>query len=680
VGMIFFVYNLGWSVNRRVDAQNTADSVAISAGLWIARSMNVAAMSNVSQSRMIALVPVLDALPLATEMTIAEQTGEDSLPVGLEQQFSKGIPDTRIEQGYDLLERKRTNFLRNGLGKLLREMSPGKDKTQYDALIAIDDSFDSPDERDPEGDRAFEIRKATHWRLDDADGPPPHGYLWKATEMLGEFGRAAIESGGYLAQTNAVEYGLANRAATAFVSPIAPVIPAKMGTFHHFEPVLTDYLRVTSNGARMVASDLVTRLSKSSDILREIEDIHIYGGAIPDWEYPHRLGPWARLFRWRSPYRRYFARESYGAPDDEIPPAHRGGYQKVIGYRATGPFHWAVNVVLQGMGLAGRRLGALETTRFAFHLRRVATLKLAYMFGLPAPQSIQYADKWITDYEQAKQFAADPENRKKILRTRYYRPAILSSVSWDDPDWLKDPKTYYSHRHEVTPFSDPKAALWVWEPRGWYDVAARRGSCEKLGDYIWRRKRQYKVVCDWRVNLPPRFDPKTGEPILWDVYYVSWYVFGGIEIRDEVEITNPCNWNDDDELPAPILLDTSDGDYGKDGDDGWRREKFTYLGVVRNPGVAEVWNQRFSTANPDHSVLTVAQVQVFNNKSWDLWTQDWRAQLVPVTKWADWQGRLERDVPGVEAMGGLLTEEEVTQVLQYISALSPEMVELYMRH
>ena len=74
-----------------------------------------------------------------------------------------------------------------------------------------------------------------------------------------------------------------------------------------------------------------------------------------------------------------------------------------------------------------------DTSRFAFHLRRIANIKLAYMFGLPAPQKIQYAQKWITDYDKAKAFAADPKNSGLILRTRYYRPVVMSSVSWDDP-------------------------------------------------------------------------------------------------------------------------------------------------------------------------------------------------------------------------------------------------------
>ena len=43
--------------------------------------------------------------------------------------------------------------------------------------------------------------------------------------------------------------------------------------------------------------------------------------------------------------------------------------------------------------------------------------------------------------------------------------------------------------------------------------------------------------------------------------------------------------------------------------------------------------------------MAVAQVQVYNPTSWDLWTQNWRVQLVPVTAMDDWADRLDAGVP-----------------------------------
>ena len=67
-GMIFYVVNVGDQSNRRLEMQNAADSAAISGAAWMARSMNVIAMNNVAATRMLALVPILDAFPLSTKM------------------------------------------------------------------------------------------------------------------------------------------------------------------------------------------------------------------------------------------------------------------------------------------------------------------------------------------------------------------------------------------------------------------------------------------------------------------------------------------------------------------------------------------------------------------------------------------------------------------------------------
>ena len=80
VGLLFFVFNLGDQINRRVQQQNTADAVSMAGATWMARTMNLVAMGNVTTSRLIGLVAILDAMPVAAEMTVAEETGTRSLP------------------------------------------------------------------------------------------------------------------------------------------------------------------------------------------------------------------------------------------------------------------------------------------------------------------------------------------------------------------------------------------------------------------------------------------------------------------------------------------------------------------------------------------------------------------------------------------------------------------------
>ncbi len=70
VGLLFFVFNLGDQINRRVQQQNTSDAVAMGGATWMARTMNLVAMGNVTTSRLIGLVALLDAMPVSAEMTL----------------------------------------------------------------------------------------------------------------------------------------------------------------------------------------------------------------------------------------------------------------------------------------------------------------------------------------------------------------------------------------------------------------------------------------------------------------------------------------------------------------------------------------------------------------------------------------------------------------------------------
>ncbi|MCK4277381.1 MAG: hypothetical protein KAX78_12755, partial [Phycisphaerae bacterium] len=92
-----------------------------------------------------------------------------------------------------------------------------------------------------------------------------------------------------------------------------------------------------------------------------------------------------------------------------------------------------------------------------------------------------------------------------------------------------------------------------------------------------------------------------------------------------------------------------------------------------------VWGQRFRNPNPTGSMLTVAQAKVFNNTSWDLWTQDWRVRLAPVTKWGYWVQELG-DAAAVGGMGGTVRQVELDNAHSYLSALGERSAEAYVGH
>src|SRR5690606_19584017 len=71
--MVFFVINLGWHTKAKTVTQNTADASALAGASWVARSFNTVAMNNVAQSRYLATVNMLDAMPLTVKAANSEQ-------------------------------------------------------------------------------------------------------------------------------------------------------------------------------------------------------------------------------------------------------------------------------------------------------------------------------------------------------------------------------------------------------------------------------------------------------------------------------------------------------------------------------------------------------------------------------------------------------------------------------
>jgi len=644
VGLVFFVYNLGDSINRRLAMQNASDAVAVSGGGWMARSMNLVAMNNIAQSRMVALVPILDALPLAAEMAYNEVSAWQQCLAG---QLARGVPVTKDD------------YLQEGLESLRKRMAE-----QRDILQPVDEKLNNS---------SFDMELTTHWLVRGRGGAVPHGSLWKAAVALDEFSQATAASAGVLAQADAVRFGRSDDVDAAFLVPIEPKMPARRGGFVDFRPVMEGRLAVRSDRTSYRASGG-------------------RGGAIPDYAYPHRIGPWARLFRWRDELRRTTGREWVpgGTPTKvrggrgnvnvggrrvggsaRTSPGGGGHWRRtgweVIGYTAYGPYEWALRRINWNVNRTERNPGPLRDTYFYDYLRRISRIKLDYMFKSRTPKTVHYP-QWIGDYPRARNLAAEPTTR--ITRTMFYLVEIASAEPEDSPSYLS-PGTYRTNGSRPT-------AIWV---DGWADPADWH--IEQKAQWVWKDKYTYETTRDPQLGLNLQRDPVTGREVWHTVYMTAWYVFGGIDVGGDVDVSNPANWDQYDEPPAPMLLDTSVGDYDPfelDGDRGVRREYFTYLGVVRKRSGAPIWPQKFSNVNPTGSMITLAQAQVFNNTSWDLWTQDWRVQLVPITQWDQWVSRLHDGVVATGPPGGSVQQSEVDNAYEYMSRLNEEMAELYLNH
>jgi hypothetical protein len=523
-----------------------------------------------------------------------------------------------------------------------------------------------------------------------------------------EFAQAAWGSAGALAAADAHRFGQANGVEAAFVVPVLPQLPAVEGTFQLFQPVL--------QGREHVESMTATYSPTGGN-----------GGAIPDFAYPHRLGPYARLFPGRDDAltfvetgRKFVGgtagagvtrgshginiqetrrvgnsarqRDDYGRPDQWV----AEGYHEVVGYTTFGPYDWAKRF-LRGWarGYAGTPtdMGSLRYSYYYEYLDKIAGMKLDYMFPASGvgettvTQTIHYP-VWVVPYPLCKKIGEDENN--KVTSTMCYVVEIASKYPETSPEFLRTEGTYRTngrYRREGANRQEKgllPIAVWM---NGWSDPA--KWGLPQVSDYVWKDSYVYETTQDSELGIQkqtiPPGDPQ-GEVVWQPVYMYAWYIFGGIDIGGTQEVSNPANWDRFDRLPAPILLDTSQGDYGGDDPDvGWRRDKFMYLGVARKRTEAPVWPQRFSHVNPLHGMMAIAQAKVFNNKSFDLWTQDWQVQLAPVTRLVptsdaqSWAARLEA---GVDEAGesDIVPAEEVETASKYLSSMDADMARLYMNH
>ena len=677
VALIFYVYNVGDQVNRRLSLQNASDSAAVSGAGWMARSANTTAMNNVAISRLLGILPVMDAFPLSSEMALAEVTEWER---GLSNQIA-GLK----------------TFLEAAPTKALSETLPGMIELQE--RMAAQRNILAPF-KSALLDGSFDMESVTHWRASGAGGPAPHGTLWQAATALDDYSVATMASSGLLAQFNAGRFGQANEAQTAILIPVIPDIPHYRGTLDDFQPTLEGRITVRTNGD--TTSGTMTRTGAN-------------GGAIPDYAYYHRLGPWARLlprYPWRVEEKRATAWKWVpGTTPARNPIQARGGrgrlpgrghssrrgsrsgrgvgrghYQptawEIYGYSTRGPYWWGmwrVHRYARGWDSYDdydenltRNHGELPDTNFYEYMSKISRIKLDYMFPAAAQKigKLIHFPLWKTDYAEAKLLAETPEVR--VTETILYYFDIASSVPETSAEFLS-PGTYKTNG---------SLAL-AAHHGGWRDPATFRPDATPVCNYIWKSKDEYEIteypeIGIQREEVQDGVD-ENGNPVMvakfHPVYMVEFCMFGAIDIGGEREVSNPCNWSPSelDDLPAPVLIDTEMGDYDPENDDvdaGVRREYFAYLGMARSNAVAPVWSRRFQGANPTGAIHTLSQAKVFNNKSWGLWTQDWQVQLTSINGYPDWVDRVERDLPKTSQTYGAVRSSDLQGILEFLRALA----------
>ncbi len=628
--LVLFVLNLGQQVNRRVNAQNTADATVAAGSTWVARSFNTVARNNVHMSRYIGLVNVLDALPQAVHFSRLEQT---SMRDALQAQLARGVSN----YGPASLNNELEAMLDGFLGELNDEL---------DQIIPVDDMLQSLD-----------MTAVTHYQ-----GPDGMGDLWRGMVALDEINQSVMTELPTMMQAVAVDGGQmtlhAERDAEAFVVPVATQIPWERGSFADFRhPVRYGTLPddvddpLTNRGPYDTIfgwHDLIDSRTGGTYVPGDTHTASGGSGNVPIGRGPDNSGRWIDV-------------------TNEV----------------TAYYTWGTH------GHLLRRVRhfvdhELRNSRLDAWTRAIANAKRDYIWpGDADPNTDDEIDPvvieldnvvepdWILDFNEALHIAqSDPERIQETgfiaveLKSRYPigHPGFMSDGSWAPIErWRR----WQPHIVRVNGWEDPRS----WEG----------ANVIKSVDHGWRdtwngTDPSYTVWHDHEIGIDPLVDDQ-GNPVAQPVYRIDHFYFAGVNVGEEQGVTNPYEGFDPyaDDAPAPIDFDHAEVSDTEAG----RREHLTFLAVALQHDRAQAWPSRFTGAKPFPAQVALAQAKVFNNHSWDLWTQMWHAQLEPITDLPAWTARMEADadllplVPDIDS-------ERYTQLIQYMSnsqALGEVMVE-----
>ncbi|MEM1445723.1 MAG: pilus assembly protein TadG-related protein, partial [Planctomycetota bacterium] len=211
---VFFVFNVGTHVHRKIEAQHAADAAVMAGAGWVARGMNLVAMNNVETARLLAQVQVYDGIPSAIRNSLADA---EAALTGVENQLQRGLP------GHPWV------------ASALREVEV--DLTRQFILL---------EQMDAALNNGYDIAEMTTYEL--ANGQ--RGRMWRTIDALGQISQTTMRELGVTAQIAAYHAGRENFTGDgrAFLVPIVPNVPWTLG-----EP--EDFIRPITEGLLPVGQD-----------------------------------------------------------------------------------------------------------------------------------------------------------------------------------------------------------------------------------------------------------------------------------------------------------------------------------------------------------------------------------------------------------------------------------------
>ncbi|MEM1099629.1 MAG: pilus assembly protein TadG-related protein [Planctomycetota bacterium] len=591
---VFFVFNVGTHIHRKIETQHAADAAAIAGAGWVARTMNLVAMNNVESARLMAQVQIYDGIPAAIR---SSQRDAEAALTGIANQLDLGLT------GHPWVL------------SALREVEV--DLTRQAVLLSqLNDALNID----------YEIAEMTHYELGDGS----KGSMWETIEALGQISQTALNEMGFTAQIAAYHAGRQNLSEAdgrAFLVPIVPTIPWQRG-----EP--EDFIRPITDG-----------------LLPEDQD---------DEQWAR--GPFDALFGFRVPTLTgsefvmppYNVVQDYGVVTfrDEAPPLARGD---VRDYEVQSIFDFFLQQIRDAES-AALDSEFNEDGSGSYFAERATDAALQnkeqldrQLIGGAGPRTLIDVPAWNHDHDEYDELL---NSRDEVPESMFIR-LVFEAEAVDG---------------QGNPL-DGTLALESW---ALYPGVPPEMQIRRRGREEWPRMQSIdgsddRVFRDTRVLS---YETDTGFSDLRTQYtYLVWCAFHETE---ETVRRFPNNFSSAaDDLPAPFNLNLDELPHDYRENVPAPRRYLSVFAAADQSATARVWPSLFDgggeeavSGRPWKRAVATASAEVFNNHSWDLWTQMWHAQLTPVGDLQGWltfafdeqQGEGEDEI--VEGQGFRSTEFE----------------------
>ncbi|MEM6854275.1 MAG: hypothetical protein AAF593_07690, partial [Planctomycetota bacterium] len=501
---------------------------------------------------------------------------------------------------------------------------------QVEFLTPLDELFNQS---------GYDIARMTFYQSSGGD----RGELWQAFEALGDLNRATMNNLGVLTQQSAYrgaqisqrEGGLA---AGGLLLPWLPEVPWEEGAFDDFESAVAEgQLPDGQNDAEFNRGPFDVLFGQrrwgrlSNQIFSNLpEDVRHSPNAL-GWIAPPSTRQFERAdvetYLTTGTYEQLLSQVSSLASASNQDRDNRPRSRSAVFFQAPAP-----PTVLNEQA-------PLAPSQWADRVSFAANIKINSVFpGTASANQIVHDPEWITDYRAAE--AIVDSGGQNISYALYLAMEFRRFKADDD-----------------FTFTEPELISW----------GLRRDDGNVLSPPIQGNTALLKIADHvWREELPQSDNPDFEEG---DVQYLNYIVWLGVNVGEEVNIRNPYNFDGEDrsEMPGPVNFTV--GEF--EPQDTQTREALRLLGVAHQPKEARFWPEKFDEGRADEDFVALAQAQLFNNHSWDLWTAMWHAQLTPINGLDEWMEALE-DPQGLDEMPWL-EEEDLDAVAAYLRAAKPLM-------